>query len=545
MDEQQFDKRMALLKKSYDRIEPQLDPVDVVVQIEAEEVASTKEIVSLPQKNPNKWKKPTVWVASIASVLIVGVLATSYIIGPPTTVQTTEIEQSINYDEWLVDFTKKYEEKREEMRIELDMPEEEFNKLSTVQMASSSLNHLKSRKAEFLESQIINDDFTQSMEWSVMNYLMTPSEIFKIWEDSSVSKHLPFSDSFDYFKLYANTANEIASYYTSRLTDYSKILTTDSNHFPKELKHLISTANKQYIELQSDGQFRPNPLFGEHASSYKDNIHPDIVGYFKHLATGSLLVGGDLRLTASETAAILVMYEQTLLADSFTDSLEYMVLKGEYENTWLALLKGTESFSTHTLDGQITEEYKAFIMRVAEGEFGMVMQETAQTIVNELKTGKSLTLFQLTAYDVWMGVLKKRYNPETNTQYGATEVALDEYSIQLAQQIYNTYKQTGDMTVLNSLQPLNVVSLYIYALSQQDYKVAQQLVMDEVVGTEIPKFSDMLIFSDLSETKGATITIKATVKEEEQRIFGQSILFRIDTMTNDLGESQFRIAAIN
>ncbi len=81
------------------------------MQIEAEEVASTKEIVSLPQKNPNKWKNPTVWVASIASVLIVGVLATSYIIGPPTTVQTTEIEQSINYEEWLVDFTKKVRRK--------------------------------------------------------------------------------------------------------------------------------------------------------------------------------------------------------------------------------------------------------------------------------------------------------------------------------------------------------------------------------------------------------------------------------------------------
>ena len=37
MDDKQFDKRMELLKKSYDRINPQLDPEDVFTQIEAEE----------------------------------------------------------------------------------------------------------------------------------------------------------------------------------------------------------------------------------------------------------------------------------------------------------------------------------------------------------------------------------------------------------------------------------------------------------------------------------------------------------------------------
>ena len=50
MDDKQFDKRMELLKKSYDRINPQLDPEDVFTQIEAEETLPSIRGCSPPTK---------------------------------------------------------------------------------------------------------------------------------------------------------------------------------------------------------------------------------------------------------------------------------------------------------------------------------------------------------------------------------------------------------------------------------------------------------------------------------------------------------------
>lgn len=78
MDDKQFDKRLELLKKSYDRLESQLNTEDVFSQIEAEEKKNTPQPIPSP-KQPSKWQKPAVWAASVASVLLVGMLVAPYV----------------------------------------------------------------------------------------------------------------------------------------------------------------------------------------------------------------------------------------------------------------------------------------------------------------------------------------------------------------------------------------------------------------------------------------------------------------------------------
>lgn len=552
MDDKQFDKRMELLKKSYERLEPQLNPEDVFAQIEAEEKENKHEPTPSP-KQPSRWQKPAVWAASVASVLLVGMLVVPYVSDLSTSSQQTEENIKEHNDKWLEEFKKTYETKREQMRKELDMPEEEFAKLTPVRMADSSFHDLEKTKERVQSNDNSNSDYLESEQTYILGKLSTPGEIIEWLEDiielyGGHNEAMAFEESSYYFKLYAKDAEELALYYTKQLTSYSDVLFDEPGSYPKELKELIATANRQYIELQNDGQqvqFRPNPVFSNLAPSYMEHLHPDVLGYFKYLATGSLLVGGDLRVSPNEAAAILATYEQTLITEPATEGTDFAVLKGEYENTWLALFKDTIDFPMRLADGQLNPEYMDFLARVADGEYGMAMQNTAEKITSELKTGKSLTQMQLTAYDVWMGVLQKRYDGTNFTQNGATTVILDDSWILQAQRLHDTYVKTGETKVIDTLQPLNVVSLFLYALSQENYKTAQQLIVGDVDITVIPKFNDMLIFSELSETDGSTITVTAMVKERERDKYGHKIIFKIDPVKNEAGESGYRISAIN
>ncbi|KOS71829.1 hypothetical protein AEA09_02100 [Lysinibacillus contaminans] len=546
MDDKQFDKRMELLKKSYDRMEPQLDPIDVFAQIEVEESLPPVQTVTTPPKHPSKWQKPAVWAASIASVLLVGLLVAPYVLETSTSLPPTEeiaITPIEDYDVWLDEFTKTYETKREQMREELDMPEEALKQLQSVQSAASALHHLKKDKERILSNQKSTSGFIEDMTAGILELLMTPREKIQKMADYDSKEQVSFSDSFSQYDSYAQNAEDVARYYTEQLAPFKKFLLGEPAQFPQELKNLIATANKQYIELQNDGQFRPDPIFGKNAPSYMKATPPDVLGYYKHLATGSLLVGGDLRLPASETADILVMYEQVLIADPFTDFPEYMVLKGEFENTWLALLKGTDAFPMRMADGRLTEEYQDFVMGVANGEYGEAMQGMVKKIVSELESGESQTLTQLTEYDVSMGILSQK---NQNFEYfNATKVTTSGNWIQEAHLLYKAYTESGDVKMLDTLHPLNVAKLFLFALSQEDYKTAQQLITSDVELADISKFNDIRIFSELSVTYGSTVTIIAIVKEEEREIYGQEIIFKIDKVDAEGGQSRYRISAIN
>jgi len=112
MDDKQFEKRMELLKKSYDRLEPQLDPEAVFAQIEIENAVQREQENPSVQKPPSKWQKPAVWFVSIASVLLVTVLVSSYVIQQPENLGSEEKalkenEEKTEEKSWAERLTKK------------------------------------------------------------------------------------------------------------------------------------------------------------------------------------------------------------------------------------------------------------------------------------------------------------------------------------------------------------------------------------------------------------------------------------------------------
>ncbi|MGE7944976.1 hypothetical protein ACQKNB_23275 [Lysinibacillus xylanilyticus] len=561
MDDKQFEKRMELLKKSYDRIEPQLDPEAVFAQIEAENTMQQAEESNTTQKPPSKWQKPAVWIASIASVLLVGVLVSSYVINPSTFVQTTEQKQEQEqkheqkqeqkleqeYDEWLSNFTKKYQEKREQMRKELDIPEKEFSEISLIQNADNEVYSLPKRKEMFLEIQSVNNDFFKGLETDILDDLQTPRELIQHIE--TYEGPMTFEESYYFYSIYSYRAEDIALYYSNKLAQFEKVLSQKPTSFPADLNQLIASANKQYLELRYNGEsfeFKPNAVFGKDAPEYIDRLHPDVLGYFKYLATGSLLIGGELRYSIEDSATILRLYEQTLLGDFRTEEDNYNVLKGEFENTWLAIFKGTETAPIRTKNGQYKPEYMDLLTIIANGEYGEAMRETAQLILDEIKvTGQSKTLEQLTTDDIWMGILHLRKDVFMQTQDGTTSIEIDDNWIEQTKLLYNTFVDTKDDAMIDTLDPINIVSLFLYAYGIHDRETAQRLLSDNVDINTVVQFDGMGNFTALHEIGDSSLNIRATVKSAAHGVIGQQLSFKLTTVATENGGTRYLISAIN
>ncbi|MFC9542186.1 hypothetical protein ACFTQ7_20250 [Lysinibacillus sp. NPDC056959] len=551
MDDKQFEKRMELLKKSYDRMEPQLDPETVFAQIEAEDATQQSQETVITKKPPSKWQKPAVWIACIASVLLVGVLVSSYVINPSTFVQTAEQEQDQGkaYDEWLSNFTKEYKEKREQMRQELDIPEKEFSIISKVQMADNEINSLPERKELFLEMLNTNNNgFFKSLEKDTLDNLQTPREFIQLLE--TYGDQMTFEESYYFYSRYSNSAEEFAGYYSNKLAQYEKVLSQKPKSLPADLNKLIATANKQYFELQYNGQsynFRPNPVFGKDAPEYIERLHPNVLGYFKYLNTGSLLVGEDLLYSIEDSATVLRLYEKTLIGDDNPNEYsDFNVLKGEFENTWLAIFKGSETNPIRTKTGQYKLEYIDLLTIIANGGYGEAMRNTAQLILDEIKlTGQSKTLEQLTTYDIWMGILHLREDTFMQTEDGTTSIEINEGWIEQTKSLYNEYVKTKNDTIIDTLNPINIVSLFLYAHGVGDRDIAQRLLTDNLDINTVIQFDGMGNFKALHEMGGSSLSIRATIKSKAHGVIGQQLSFELTSVVTENGEQHYRISAIN
>ncbi|WDU78558.1 hypothetical protein [Lysinibacillus sp. G01H] len=542
MDDKQFDQRMALLKKSYERMEPKLDPQRVLQQIEAEDnVRESLESMNTVRKSSARWQKSAVWIASIASVLLVGILISSYMFHPSALVHSDEEKIESNYEDWFSRFQKKYLEKREKTRLELNIPEGNFKKLTFVVSADNIYNDKAKNKKIVLNRMADDPKYLTQLEQEILDCLQTPRELIEQIE--TYEKPMSFIESRYFFSKYYYATKDVLEYYTKELSQYNKVLSQKKKDYPKELNQLIATAKKQYFELSYDGQnysFRTNPIFMKDAPVSIDRLHPDILGYFKYLATGSLFNGEDLRFSAEESARILKLYERTLVNDLSNSYLDFQLrnLNKEFENTWLVLLKGDHKT-------RYSPEHIELLNDTANGKYGESMRLTAQFILEEFKReGTSKTIDKLTRQDIRMELSYLSNEVYIEIYDGSTGLQIDNRWIIQTEGLYNAYVSSKDDTILDSLNPMNVVSLFLYAQGKGDQETVKQLVSQAVDVDKLVQFDGMQHFTVLYATDTSQTTIKVGVKPESIQMIGQRLTFQLGTVTTGKGEKRYIITAI-
>lgn len=546
MDDKQFEKRMELLKKSYDRMEPQLNPETVFVQIEAEDATQQSQETVTTQKLPSRWQKPAVWIACIASVLLVGVLVSSYVINQSESANSEddlsqEETQEAGTKKWVENITKKYNSKKEQIRRELKVSIDELNAFEFIKNADAKLDFYTKNNLHLL----INDNqYLENIEESVLNELMTPRRAL---EAINGQEKLSFDESIEIYRLYEKTVLELEGFYSNLLVQYEPLSKkeVDNNQYPSDLSAIIEAANNQFMELKVDDQgsfyFKANPINGEFAQDSIKQLHPDIFGYFEYLEKGHLLLADDLRYTREETAESLKIMERTLLADVNAGSSTYKVLRLSFENTWLVLLKGTEIYPALTKDGDPHKDYMDFLQKVANGKYGEVMKKTATTVLNELhQNNNSETLAQLTTYDIWTIILQTR--EETAgfiNDSDFTIVSIDETEIK---SLYEQYKKGDTEIFIDQLRPLNMVSLFLYAITIGDESLQKAILMPEsnINTSVLDKVKSLDIFSQIGEYDGIYPMVVARVSGEYQDMYGRQFLIKLSKNK----EGNYRITGV-
>ncbi|MGE7948377.1 hypothetical protein [Lysinibacillus sp. NPDC093688] len=545
MDDKQFEKRMELLKKSYDRLEPQLDPETVFAQMEAEDATQQAQETVTTQKPPSRWQKPAVWIASIASLFLVGVLVSSYVFNQSESANSEddvsqEEPQKAGNKKWVEKITKKYNSKRDQIRRELRVSGDELNAFEFIKDADAKLDFYTRNNLHLLAS---DDQYLKNTEENVLNELMTPRRAL---EAINEREKLTFDESFEIYRLYEKTVLELENFYSNLLVQYEPLLKkkVDINQYPSDLKVIIEAANNQFMELKVDDQgsfyFKANPINGEFAQDSIQQLHPDIFGYFEYLQKGHLLLADDLRYTREETAKSLKIMERSLLADVNSGSSTYEVLRQSFKNTWLVLLNGTEAYPALTKDGKPHQDYMNFLQKVADGKYGEVMKKTASTILNELQQDNhSDTLAQLTVYDIWTMILQNQETEGFINNSDVTIVSIDESEMK---SIYEQYKKSDTETFINQLRPLNMVSLFLYAITIGDESLQKAILMPEANSNTsvLDKVKSLDVFSQLGEYDGIYPMVAARVSGEYQDMYGRQFLIKLSKNK----EGNYRITGI-
>lgn len=533
MDDKQFDKRMELLKKSYDRMESQLDPADVFTQIEAEKSELPTQPELELQKQPSKWRKPAVWAASIASVLLIGMLVGPYMLKESETVQS-EVTQELNsttveYDEWIENMTKKYESQREQVRKELLVSSDELASFSFIKTADSMMDYYKTGNHGYEVASHL-----ESSEENILNYLMTPRRAI---EYIQTYDRLGFGESYHIYSLYEQSIEELKIFYSNLLEPYTQLLveSTDVSQFPRDLQAIIKAANRQFLELQIDDgdvYFKANPIDGEFAPDYINKLHPDIFGYFEYSRMGYLLLVNDLRYSREETLKSLKIMERTLLADKNTGTTNYALLKATFENTWLALLKGTVSYPAKTKTDQFDVQYVHFLQETADGKYGEAMEETASTILKEIQqSNNSATLEHLSVDDIWGTLFQIREESMMGDQFDSnfSTMGMNESQKEQILAIYTQYTKTYDETIIDELHPINIAALYLYASTIGDKQVMQSLTMKDIkIDTStLQQIKSLDVFSEMAISDGFQPIVAVRLVEGYQDTYGRQFIIKL------------------
>lgn len=514
-------------------MKPQLDPEAVFAQIEAENATQKAQETVTTQKPPSRWQKPAIWIASIASVLLLSVLVSSYVINQPESINgkkdvSQKEKQEVGIQEWIENITKKYNSKKEQIRRELKVSIDELNAFEFIKEADYMLDFYTKRSSHVKEEDV---QILKFNEESILNKLMTPRRALEAIDEYN---NLTFDESLEIYRLYEKTALELEDFYSGLLKPYESLLkkSKDINAYPSDLKIIIEAANNQFMELKENEEgafyFKATPIYGEFSPPNINKLHPDTFGYFEYLEKGQLLLADDLRYTREETAKSLKIMERTLLADVNADSPTYKVLRQNFENTWLVLMKGTASYPALTKNGEPHKDYMDFLQKVANGNYGEVMKKTASTILNELQQdNRSDTLTQLSAYDIWTIILQTR--EETAgfiNDSDFTIVSIDESQIK---SVYEQYKKSDNEAFINQLSPLNMVSLYLFAITIGDESLQKAILWPKtnINTSSLDKVKSLDIFSQLGEYDGIYPMVAARVSGEYQDMYGRQFLIKL------------------
>lgn len=476
MDDQIFEQRLSNLKQSYQQLPVQTSSDKIMERIKKEQ-----------KKKRSFFSAQTLYAASFIGVLIIaGLLGTQLLMQknhhnggtgvqppaaavPPSAEEIEARHEEIRqlYDDQLTAFDEKVSiadpeqysfiqdakkavadfEKRDTFKSEPEL-ENYYNKVKqtvrqNVSVPSEQLRNLRT-KAE--EGQQIKDEEIISLleKQRIMN-----EYYFEKW--LAVSQNLQYTDVFAF-------ADEL-----------NRSGTNDPEAGPV-VKEIRDSGYRFYHEGEGMINFQSDLAILE--AELKPS--PQMQKYFEMENQAQVTEDGAVSVTPQELA------DRTVALEDFINknpNFKYgEKLKERYEFWLFLLLKGLNNSPAIDEENRLKEEWKSAMEYVMEKDPNSQTAAAVSEYYNYLKE-KNFTFNTIEEYQQYKVTVPESLRPAVSF-YGGREFNL----LPLSNRIYNAYlsfKDDGNETALNELQPADMIRLYMYTIVKGDADTAYELLLKE------------------------------------------------------------------
>lgn len=481
-----FEKRMEFLKKSYERVPTSFDPDEVFRKIEQEETSRPVE-----KKKPSKHgirQHITVWAMSIASVFLIGLIGAGYIADQKNSEE--EIIDSTELDEYIEELKAKYEVEKEKRRELLKLDEEHFE----LYAGSSSMSLLSMES--FIETtkqygnakEIVLQQYNRAVEG-----LKTPSEMIQDLKRNPLTEDEDASIEFIYtyrekvkrlIAIYNQIVDEnreaIRAFEVSPSVDKAEIMMLSSKSFPEQLQNIINTMKEQSIRLETgkySGEIEARYYDSLLDQEFNGNLHTYTFGYRQMLTNEPYMFGAVLEHPLLQTSSMIQDMEYTLM-NVEQDSTLYPILKSYYITLFNEIMKGSEYTKIFDADGVLFPDYQEAWRNMAGGGQATPMRYILDPIIKEMEASgwrESASWDSLNYYDLEEALVLYREGKLEEYMYGERP-AFQDVTIQLpndafdkeVQALYADFKKSHDKSILEGVSPIHVLAVFDYANEMED-----------------------------------------------------------------------------
>ena len=362
MEDNQFEKRMELLKKTYERIPSSFDSNEVLRKIEEESNKPINEEPSMKKKGMFK-QYVTVWAVSIASIFIIGILSATYILTEKNE-QATEVEFT---EQYLQDLKDIYKEEREKRRKILKMDEEKFASIDFIHSADGALQYFLKNKS-YLENikQLANgQERLDGMLADRIAELKLPSEMIEDLLDNPLDKDEEMS--IEFLSEYSGKVKALVEVYNEALYESQEENEGINANNVKKAKDVNETFMNMYdgMVLQSiyyledeNGEFIEAYYKPEEAAvEIRSSLHEYTLSYYDMLVQEPYMVGATMNYSLEETVVHLQNMQYTLL-NVEPDRNLYPVMEAHFETLFYNVVKGNQYTNVFDETGIVKEEYQ-------------------------------------------------------------------------------------------------------------------------------------------------------------------------------------------
>ncbi|MGE7838489.1 hypothetical protein ABE042_21105 [Viridibacillus arvi] len=493
MDDNQFEDRMKLLKKSYDKVPSQFQSEKIVREIESESESQHLQAIEYIKKPRKNRQKLIVWAISIASIFILSILGTTYFFENDKQMQRGSDGQ-YTFSEVFEDIEKDYPVVREKNRKLLKMKENEYEELGFVSTADSRYDFYKKLSKDEDRKMLYSENQKDEYYKEIMRSIQLPQQL--LYTTMANETTLTDTEAMEYISEYYDRSRELINYYDNLFMEHSeeldfvredgnlesKTLIMNKDKLPQILQNAIDSAEIQNLGLKI---VYNNVVFGFNSdvttAKLEDKVTARLLDYFTILHGEPFTYGGDLVHSIDETVFLLNTIEKTWsLADQQLSF--FYELKGDYANAVYSLLKGSNSYPVMDATGKVNKEYRdAWLNLLENGSKFSPTLVYLKPIVDEFEASNwtsSKHWGNLQFSDIEDAVNHSLYESFISTSdanYSETENTIGTDFESRIHSYYKLFSKTHNQAILKDAKALEVIGLYYYSFIMGDYDTMYEL----------------------------------------------------------------------